>query len=138
MIYRNPLRSFLLLSLLQISTIIVVQAQNSTTTDDDGTTGTSRDRNLDRFNYDTNQHTAQYFNFGPEDWGDIRCPDEDTCVRKYKSLCVLLGMTNADLWILRISNNLFAYTLFLILLLFNILGHRPDGLISGSMVSIGN
>ena len=61
--------------------ITVVQGQTSTTDDDSGSSGTARDRDLDLFNYDTNQHTANYFSFGPEDWGDIRCPNKDLCVR---------------------------------------------------------
>jgi hypothetical protein len=39
-----------------------------------------QDRNLDRFNYDTTVRTDTYIDFGPEDWGDIRCPDLETCV----------------------------------------------------------
>jgi hypothetical protein len=81
MIQRNLLRILLLLHSLRIGTITVVHGQNSTATDDDATINSSRDRNLDHFNYDTNHHTAQYFDFGPENWGDIRCPDKDTCVR---------------------------------------------------------
>jgi hypothetical protein len=39
-----------------------------------------QDRNLDRFNYDTTVRTDTYIDFGPEDWGDIRCPNLETCV----------------------------------------------------------
>ena len=84
MVHHKALRLPVLALLIsfQISIIRLVYAQTSTddsTNNDDG--GGSQNRDLDLFNYDTNQHTAEYFNFGPEDWGDIRCPDKDTCVR---------------------------------------------------------
>jgi hypothetical protein len=44
-------------------------------------TTVQRNRNLDRFNYDVTVQTDTLFNFGPADWGDLRCPDVDICVR---------------------------------------------------------
>ena len=95
MIHRNLLHVLLPLlstTLRIIGTITLVQGQNSTSSnndDDNGSSSSSRNRNMDLFNYDTNQHTAQYFNYGPEDWGDIRCPDKDICVRTKKRSSVL-------------------------------------------------
>ena len=83
MIRRQNPRSALVLFVAFHLTWVLAQNNNSTTDDDSSGTNTGssgRDRSMDLFNYDTNQHTAQYFNFGPEDWGDIRCPDKDTCV----------------------------------------------------------
>ena len=40
----------------------------------------AQDRNLDRFNYDQTRTTDTYQDFGPEDWGDLLCPDLETCV----------------------------------------------------------
>ena len=64
-------------------------------TNDTNTTTSGRNRANDLFNYDTNQHTDNYFNYGPQDWGDIRCPDETTCVRCsiYMYMCALLLMS---------------------------------------------
>jgi hypothetical protein len=39
-----------------------------------------QDRNLDHFNYDTTVRTDTFIDFGPADWGDIVCPDLETCV----------------------------------------------------------
>jgi hypothetical protein len=41
-----------------------------------------QDRNLDQFNYDTTVVDAVHSDFGPEDWGQIQCPDLETCVSK--------------------------------------------------------
>jgi hypothetical protein len=49
---------------------------------DDGN-GNQRNRNLDRFNYDSTTQDSIHYNFGPEDWGEIVCPDLDTCVRSF-------------------------------------------------------
>jgi hypothetical protein len=42
----------------------------------------SQDRNLDQFNYDTTVVDSVHSDFGPEDWGQIQCPDLETCVSK--------------------------------------------------------
>jgi hypothetical protein len=42
-----------------------------------------QDRNLDHFNYDTTVRSDTYIDFGPADWGDIVCPDLETCVSFY-------------------------------------------------------
>jgi hypothetical protein len=52
-------------------------------------TTVQRNRNLDRFNYNATVQTDTYFNFGPADWGDLRCPDVETCVRVKDMLFVL-------------------------------------------------
>jgi hypothetical protein len=41
-----------------------------------------QDRNLDQFNYDTTVVDSVHSDFGPEDWGQIQCPDLETCVSK--------------------------------------------------------
>jgi hypothetical protein len=57
-------------------------------------TTVQRNRNLDRFNYDVTVQTDTLFNFGPADWGDLRCPDVDICVRvKHLAYVVCLGQT---------------------------------------------
>lgn len=63
---------FLLITSLRSS---VTWAQNNNNTDNNN----GLDRNLDRFNYDQTRTTDTYQDFGPEDWGDLLCPDLETC-----------------------------------------------------------
>jgi hypothetical protein len=45
-----------------------------------------QDRNLDQFNYDTTVVDDVHSDFGPEDWGQIQCPDLATCVSYKRNL----------------------------------------------------
>jgi hypothetical protein len=48
-----------------------------------GNGSSQRNRNYDQFNYDSTIQDDVHNNFGPEDWGNILCPDLGTCVRSY-------------------------------------------------------
>jgi hypothetical protein len=67
------MKSILYLSLLIFGVIIcvatIVLAQ------------TEPDRSYDRFNYAATTQDDLHYDFGPEDWGSVQCPDLATCVR---------------------------------------------------------
>jgi hypothetical protein len=39
-----------------------------------------QNRDYDQFNYVATVQDDLHYDFGPEDWGQVQCPDLDTCV----------------------------------------------------------
>lgn len=62
------MRSYLSPFVLYLSFVVVVIAQQN--------------RNYDQFNYVATVEDDLHYDFGPEDWGEVQCPDLETCVSK--------------------------------------------------------